>query len=130
MQTPNTEKCNYGRQTAGDNVRRQKGNNPDTHYYLAQHYLNFGELDKAQVTLEEALKLGLAPVTAYVLFELVQLGRFNKANNYIDQLHHFLTQTNNLRLKMVCLQRMKSNLWLINQKTSMRTSSQKLSALL
>ncbi|MFP3349928.1 sulfotransferase [Pseudoalteromonas sp. SIMBA_153] len=76
--------------------------NPDTHYYLAQHYLNFGELDKAQATFEEALKIGIAPVTAYVLFELVQLGRFNKANNYIDQLHHFLTQTNNLRLKMVC----------------------------
>ena len=29
MQTPNTEECNRGRQTAGANVRRQKGNNPD-----------------------------------------------------------------------------------------------------
>jgi len=29
MQTPNTEECEHGRQTAGANVRRQKGNNPD-----------------------------------------------------------------------------------------------------
>lgn len=76
--------------------------NPETHYYLAQHYLTYGELDKAHVTFKQALSLGIAPVTAYILFELVQLGRFDKAHNYIDQLHHFLTQTNNLRLKMVC----------------------------
>ena len=29
LQTPNTEKCNYGRQTMGANVRGQEGNNPD-----------------------------------------------------------------------------------------------------
>ena len=29
LQTPNTEKCNHGRHTAGDNVRRGEGNNPD-----------------------------------------------------------------------------------------------------
>ena len=29
MQTPNTVECNHGRQTAGANVRRQEGNNPD-----------------------------------------------------------------------------------------------------
>ena len=29
MQTPNTEECERGRQTAGANVRRQEGNNPD-----------------------------------------------------------------------------------------------------
>jgi len=29
MQTPNTKKCNHGRHTAGANVRRGKGNNPD-----------------------------------------------------------------------------------------------------
>ena len=29
LQTPNTAKCNHGRQTAGANVRSQKGNNPD-----------------------------------------------------------------------------------------------------
>ena len=29
MQTPNTVKCNQGRQTAGANVRRREGNNPD-----------------------------------------------------------------------------------------------------
>ena len=28
-QTPNTEECEYGRQTAGANVRCRKGNNPD-----------------------------------------------------------------------------------------------------
>ncbi len=37
MQTPNTEKCNYGRHTAGDNVRREKGNNPD-HQLRSQNY--------------------------------------------------------------------------------------------
>jgi len=29
MQTPNTPKFNHGRHTAGANVRRGKGNNPD-----------------------------------------------------------------------------------------------------
>jgi len=29
MQTPNTSKFNHGRHTAGANVRRGKGNNPD-----------------------------------------------------------------------------------------------------
>lgn len=76
--------------------------NPDPHYYLAQHYLTYGELDKAHTTFAHALSLGVYPVTAYILFELVQLGRFDKEHNYISNLHHLLTQTNNLRLKMVC----------------------------
>ena len=29
MQTSNTEKAKHGRHTAGDNVRREEGNNPD-----------------------------------------------------------------------------------------------------
>ena len=29
MQTPNTYECNHGRHTAGANVRRGEGNNPD-----------------------------------------------------------------------------------------------------
>ena len=29
MQTPNTGKLNHGRHTAGANVRREEGNNPD-----------------------------------------------------------------------------------------------------
>ena len=29
MQTPNTDEMNHGRHTAGANVRREKGNNPD-----------------------------------------------------------------------------------------------------
>ena len=29
MQTPNTEECERSRQTAGANVRRREGNNPD-----------------------------------------------------------------------------------------------------
>lgn len=76
--------------------------NPEPHYYLAQHYLTYGELDKAQATFSHALTLGLYPVTAYLLFELVQLGRFDKEHNYINDLHHLLTQTSNLHLKMVC----------------------------
>ena len=76
--------------------------NPEPHYYLAQHYLSYGELDKAHTTFAHALSMGLYPVTAYILFELVQLGRFNKEHNYVSNLHHFLTQTNNVRLKMVC----------------------------
>lgn len=77
-------------------------NNPDPHYYLAQHYLTSGELDKAHTTFSHALSLGVYPVTAYILLELVQLGRFDKEHNYLSNLHHLLTQTNNLRLKMVC----------------------------
>ncbi|CAM4144368.1 tetratricopeptide repeat-containing sulfotransferase family protein [Pseudoalteromonas ostreae] len=76
--------------------------NPEPHYYLAQHYLTHGELDKAHTTFSQALSIGLYPVSAYILFELVQLGRFDKQHNYISNLHHLLTQTNNLRLKMVC----------------------------
>jgi hypothetical protein len=29
LQTPNTGKCNHGRHTAGANIRREEGNNPD-----------------------------------------------------------------------------------------------------
>ena len=29
MQTPNTQECNHGSQTAGAKVRRREGNNPD-----------------------------------------------------------------------------------------------------
>jgi len=76
--------------------------NPEPHYYLAQHYLTHGDLNKAHTTFAHALSMGLYPVTAYILFELVQLGRFNKEHNYISNLHHLVTQTNNLRLKMVC----------------------------
>ncbi|MFY8327449.1 sulfotransferase [Pseudoalteromonas sp. ZZD1] len=77
-------------------------NNPEPHYYLAQHYLTHGELDKAHTTFAQALSIGLYPVTAYILYELVQLGRFDEQHNYLSNLHHLLTQTNNLRLKMVC----------------------------
>lgn len=76
--------------------------NPEPHYYLAQHYLTHGELDKAHTTFAQALSLGLYPVTAYILLELVQLGRFDKQHNYTSNLHHLLTQTNNLHLKMIC----------------------------
>ena len=76
--------------------------NPEPHYYLAQHYLTYGELDKAYSILKHALGMGNYPVTAYILFELVQFGRFNNEQNYINELHQFLTLTNNLRLKMVC----------------------------
>lgn len=77
-------------------------NNPEPHYYLAQHYLTHGELEKAHTTFAQALSIGLYPVTAYIIYELVQLGRFDEQHNYISNLHHLLTQTNNLRLKMVC----------------------------
>jgi tetratricopeptide (TPR) repeat protein len=77
-------------------------NNPEPYYYLAQHYLTYGELDKAHTTFARALSLGTYPVTAYILYELVQLGRFDKEHNYLSNLHYLLTQTNNLRLKMVC----------------------------
>ncbi|MEC8207186.1 MAG: sulfotransferase, partial [Pseudomonadota bacterium] len=76
--------------------------NPEPHYYLAQHYLTYGELDKAYSILKHALGMGNYPVTAYILFELVQFGRFNNEQNYINEIHQFLTLTNNLRLKMVC----------------------------
>ncbi len=76
--------------------------NPEPHYYLAQHYLTYGELDKAYSILKHALGMGNYPVTAYILFELVQFRRFNNEQNYINELHQFLTLTNNLRLKMVC----------------------------
>ncbi|MBB1326392.1 sulfotransferase [Pseudoalteromonas sp. SR45-1] len=83
-------------------AKKLASHNPEPHYYLAQHYLTHGELDKAHTTFAHALSIGVYPVTAYILFELVQLGRFDKEHNYVSNLHHLLTQTSNLRLKMVC----------------------------
>jgi len=37
LQTPNTEKCNHGRHTAGANVRRGEGNNPDRQLRSQNH---------------------------------------------------------------------------------------------
>jgi len=37
MQTPNTEKCNHGRHTAGANVRRGEGNSPDRQLRSQNH---------------------------------------------------------------------------------------------
>ena len=37
MQTPNTSKFYHGRQTAGANVRRQEGNNPDRQLRSPNH---------------------------------------------------------------------------------------------
>ena len=76
-------------------------NNPDPYYHLAQQYLTYGDLDKAHATFSQALRMGLYPVTAFILLEIVQLGRFNKEHNYISDLHYLLTHTNNLRLKIV-----------------------------
>jgi tetratricopeptide (TPR) repeat protein len=92
--------------------------NPEPHYYLAQHYLTHGQLDKAHTIFAQALSMGLYPVTPYILFELVQLGRFDTEHNYISNLHHVLTQTNNLRLKMVCyyaLGKSYDQLWELDQ---------------
>jgi hypothetical protein len=39
LQTPNTGKCNHGRHTAGANVRREEGNNPDRQLRSPNHGL-------------------------------------------------------------------------------------------
>ena|GEM_PF-2560622 len=41
LQTPNTNKYEHGRQTAGANVRCQEGNNPD-HQLRSQNYGSVG----------------------------------------------------------------------------------------
>jgi hypothetical protein len=37
MQTANTEECYHGRHTAGANVRREEGNNPDRQLRSQSH---------------------------------------------------------------------------------------------
>ncbi len=76
--------------------------NPDPHYYLAQHYLTYGQTEQAYGILSQALHMGNYPVKAFIIHELVQFERFDEQQNYINDLHQFLTLTNNLRLKMVC----------------------------
>ena len=58
MQTPNTEECNYGRQTAGANVRCQEGNNPDRQLRspsMVKWETMWKGLDSQEVGLEAAI---------------------------------------------------------------------------
>ena len=57
MQTPNTQEYNRGRQTAGANVRRQKGNNPDRQLrspIMAKWETMWKGIDSQEVGLEAA----------------------------------------------------------------------------
>ena len=58
MQTPNTQEYNHGRQTAGANVRRQEGNNPDRQLrsqILAKWETKWEGTDSQEVGLEAAI---------------------------------------------------------------------------
>jgi hypothetical protein len=57
LQTPNTDKFEHGRQTAGANVRRQEGNNPDHQLRslnMAQWETMWEGTDSQEVGLEAA----------------------------------------------------------------------------
>ncbi len=58
MQTPNAVECNYGRQTAGANVRRREGNNPDRQLRspsVVKWETMWKGLDSQEVGLEAAI---------------------------------------------------------------------------
>ena len=58
LQTPNTKKCNHGRHTAGANVRRGEGNNPDRQLrsrIIAKWETKWEVLDSQEVGLEAAI---------------------------------------------------------------------------
>ncbi len=58
MQTPNTEKFEHGRHTAGDKVRREKGNSPDRQLRsqnIAQWETMWEGPDSQEVGLEAAI---------------------------------------------------------------------------
>ena len=58
MQTPNTQEYNRGRHTAGANVRRGKGNNPDRQLRslnVAQWETMWKGIDSQEVGLEAAI---------------------------------------------------------------------------
>ncbi len=58
LQTPNTNKCNRGRHTAGANVRREEGNNPDRQLRslnTAQWETMWEGIDSQEVGLEAAI---------------------------------------------------------------------------
>ena len=58
LQTPNTDKFNRGRHTAGANVRREEGNNPDRQLRslnIAQWETMWEGTDSQEVGLEAAI---------------------------------------------------------------------------
>ena len=58
MQTPNTEECYHGRHTAGANVRREEGNNPDRQLrsrIIAKWETKWEGIDSQEVGLEAAI---------------------------------------------------------------------------
>ncbi len=58
LQTPNTNKCNHGRHTAGANVRCEEGNNPDRQLRslnIAQWETMWEGIDSQEVGLEAAI---------------------------------------------------------------------------
>ena len=50
LQTPNTGKCNHGRHTAGANVRRGEGNNPDRQLRSPNHGLVGNDVGRLVIT--------------------------------------------------------------------------------
>ena len=57
-QTPNTGKCERGRQTSGANVRTQEGNNPDRQLRsltIAKWETKWEGIDSQEVGLEAAI---------------------------------------------------------------------------
>ena len=56
LQTPNTEKCNHGSHTAGEKIRREKGNNPDRRLRSQNHKLSVKRGGKAQTARRLAWK--------------------------------------------------------------------------
>jgi hypothetical protein len=58
LQTPNTKKYDHGRHTAGANVRREKGNNPDRQLrsqIMAKWETMWEGTDSQEVGLEAAI---------------------------------------------------------------------------
>ncbi|CCQ10146.1 putative Protein-tyrosine sulfotransferase [Pseudoalteromonas luteoviolacea B = ATCC 29581] len=75
--------------------------NAQAHYYLGQFYLNHGFIEQAKDTFESGLECPKGPVSAFMLFELAQLGDKAQLPGYIDQLKALANEYDNKRLAIV-----------------------------
>jgi hypothetical protein len=75
--------------------------NAQAHYELGQFYLDHGFIDNAQRTFEKGITCPKGAVTAFMLYELVQIAPKTHLKDYLSPLHDLLIEYDNERLKIV-----------------------------
>ena len=75
--------------------------NAQAHYELGQFYLDHGFIDNAKRTFETGITCPKGAVTAFMLYELVQIAPKADLEGYLTPLHELLNEYDNKRLKVV-----------------------------